>query len=134
MGGLLYKKKSYERQAGTSFDIKKEYLDWIKGLLPFRFTNAQRRVMAEIFNDMSGSGQMNRLVQGGDVGGSGKTIVAFTAGLVAVKNGYQVAVIAPTEVLARQHMENLINLLQGGTGVTSALLTGSMTPAEKKTD
>jgi len=127
--GLLYKKRSYERQAGTSLDIKKEYLDWIKGLLPFKFTNAQRRVMVDIFNDMSATGQMNRLIQG-DVG-SGKTIVAFTAGLVAVKNGYQVAVIAPTEVLARQHMENLIKLLQG-TDITSALLTGSMTPAEKR--
>jgi len=127
--GLLYKKKAYERQAGTSFDIKKEYLDWIKGLLPFKFTGAQRRVMAEIFNDMASSGQMNRLVQG-DVG-SGKTIVAFTAGLVAVKNGYQVAVIAPTEVLARQHMENLLKLISG-TNVTATLLTGSVTPADKR--
>lgn len=127
--GLLYKKKAYERQAGTSFDIKKEYLDWIKDLLPFKFTGAQRRVMAEIFNDMASSHQMNRLVQG-DVG-SGKTIVAFTAGLVAVKNGHQVAVIAPTEVLARQHMANLIKLIQG-TDVSAALLTGSAAPSEKK--
>ncbi|MGE4318040.1 MAG: ATP-dependent DNA helicase RecG [Deferribacterales bacterium] len=127
--GLLFKKKSYSRQMGISFDIKKEYLDFIKDLLPFKFTSAQKKVMAEIFNDMSSNGQMNRLVQG-DVG-SGKTIVAFTAGLVAVKNGYQVAVIAPTEVLARQHMVNLVKLIQG-TDVTSALLTGSMTPSEKK--
>lgn len=127
--GLLYKKSSYERVSGTVFDIKKEYLDEIKELLPFKFTGAQRKVMAEIFNDMSSTGQMNRLVQG-DVG-SGKTIVAFTAGLVAVKNGYQVAVIAPTEVLARQHMENLSKLL-AGTSVSSVLLTGSGTPAEKR--
>jgi len=127
--GLLYKKRSYERQKGTIFDIKKEYLDWIKELLPFKFTGAQRRVMAEIFNDIAATGQMNRLVQG-DVG-SGKTIVAFTAGLVAVKNGYQVAVIAPTEVLARQHMANLLKLIQG-TDVSATLLTGSVTQAEKK--
>ncbi|ADD68197.1 ATP-dependent DNA helicase RecG [Denitrovibrio acetiphilus DSM 12809] len=127
--GLLYKKRAYERQSGTVFDIKKEYLDWIKDLLPFKFTGAQRRVMAEIFNDMSSTGQMNRLVQG-DVG-SGKTIVAFTAGLVAVKNGYQVAVIAPTEVLARQHMLNLLKLISG-TNVTAVLLTGSVSGAEKK--
>jgi len=127
--GLLFKKKSYEKQSGIQFEIKKEYLDWIKGLLPFKFTSAQRRVMADIFNSMSSSGQMNRLVQG-DVG-SGKTIVAFTAGLVAVRNGYQVAVIAPTEVLARQHMENLLKLT-GGTDVSSVLLTGSTTISEKK--
>lgn len=127
--GLIYKKRSYERQKGTVFDIKKEYLDWIKGLLPFKFTGAQRRVITEIFNDMSATGQMNRLVQG-DVG-SGKTIVAFTAGLAAVKNGYQVAVIAPTEVLARQHMINLTKLI-AGTDVSATLLTGSVTPAEKK--
>ena len=127
--GLLYKKKAYTRQEGIRFDIKMEYLEWIKNLLPFKFTHAQKKVMAEIFNDMSATGQMNRLVQG-DVG-SGKTIVAFTAGLVAVKNGWQVAVIAPTEVLARQHMTNLVKLIQG-TDVTAALLTGSMTASEKK--
>lgn len=127
--GLLFKKKTYARQEGIRFDIRREYLDWIKTLLPFKFTAAQKKVMAEIFNDMSSGGQMNRLVQG-DVG-SGKTIVAFTAGLTAVKNGYQVAVIAPTEVLARQHMANLIKLIQG-TDVTAALLTGSMTQGEKK--
>jgi len=127
--GLIYKKRAYERQTGTIFDIKKGYLDWIKDLLPFKFTGAQRRVITEIFNDMSSTGQMNRLVQG-DVG-SGKTIVAFTSGLVAVKNGYQVAVIAPTEVLARQHMANLLKLV-AGTNVTAVLLTGSVTQAEKK--
>ena len=127
--GLLYKKRSYERQKGTVFNIKTEYLDWIKKLLPFKFTGAQRKVMAEIFNDMSSNGQMNRLVQG-DVG-SGKTIVAFTAGLVAVKNSYQVAVIAPTEVLARQHMANLTKLI-AGTNISAALLTGSTTSAEKR--
>lgn len=127
--GLLFKKKAYETQTGTVFDIKREYLDWIKELLPFKFTGAQKRVMAEIFNDMSATGQMNRLVQG-DVG-SGKTIVAFTAGLVAVKNGYQVAVIAPTEVLARQHMANLLKLIQG-TDLNAVLLTGSVTAAEKR--
>jgi ATP-dependent DNA helicase RecG len=127
--GLVYKKKAYSRQKGISFEIRNEDLNWIKGLLPFKFTNAQRKVMAEIFNNMSSTGQMNRLVQG-DVG-SGKTIVAFTAGLVAVKNGYQVAVIAPTEVLARQHMVNLQKLI-GGTSVTSALLTGSISNSEKK--
>jgi ATP-dependent DNA helicase RecG len=127
--GLLFRKKAYERQEGTVFEIKNEYMEWIKGLLPFKFTGAQRRVMAEIFNDMSASKQMNRLVQG-DVG-SGKTIVAFTAGLMAVKNGFQVAVIAPTEVLARQHMINLIKLIQG-TNVTAALLTGATSQSEKK--
>jgi len=127
--GLLFKKKSYAREEGISFEIRNEDLNWIKELLPFKFTSAQRKVMAEIFNNMSSNSQMNRLVQG-DVG-SGKTIVAFTAGLVAVKNGYQVAVIAPTEVLARQHMANLQSLI-GGTSVSAALLTGSVTQAEKR--
>lgn len=99
--------------------------------LPFRLTDAQKRVWEEIRSDMQGSNVMSRLVQG-DVG-SGKTIVAFLALLLAGLNGYQGAMMAPTEVLARQHYEKISALLETySIPLKAVLLTGSMTPAQKR--
>ena len=98
-------------------------------LLPFTPTSAQLRVMDEIAVDLSSGRPMNRLVQG-DVG-SGKTVVAAYAGWLCAKAGYQCALMAPTEVLAEQHYRSLSALLAPA-GVRVGLLTGSLTPREKK--
>lgn len=99
--------------------------------LPYRLTGAQERVWQEISQNLEGAVRMSRLVQG-DVG-SGKTILAFLALLQATGNGYQGAMMAPTEVLARQHYESLTGLLaQYGIERRAVLLTGSMTAKEKR--
>lgn len=97
--------------------------------LPYRLTSAQKRVFGEIEADLAGEAAMNRLVQG-DVG-SGKTILAAMALLMCAKSGYQAAMMAPTEVLAKQHYETLTGLLSPF-GVKTVLLTGSMTAREKR--
>ena len=97
--------------------------------LPFPLTGAQKRVITEIRNDMKSGHQMNRLLQG-DVG-SGKTMVAVLTALIAVGNGYQTCIMAPTEVLAQQHYKNIQKFL-APTGVKSALLTGSSKTSERK--
>ncbi|MDD7391157.1 MAG: ATP-dependent DNA helicase RecG [Lachnospiraceae bacterium] len=99
--------------------------------LPYSLTGAQRRTLEEIYRDMGSDHLMNRLVQG-DVG-SGKTIVAFLAMIYAAENGYQSALMAPTEVLAVQHYESLCRLLeQSGLDFQIVLLTGSMTAKQKR--
>jgi ATP-dependent DNA helicase RecG len=103
--------------------------DAVSAVLPFKLTNAQRKVVLQIFNDMKSSKPMNRLLQG-DVG-SGKTIVAVIAMIAAIQNGYQAALMAPTEVLAEQHGRNIKRLL-AKTPYRVELLTGSLRPAEKK--
>ena len=97
--------------------------------LPYALTGAQQRVIKEIRADLSGGSQMNRLLQG-DVG-SGKTMVAVLSCLIAIGNGYQACIMAPTEVLAQQHFANIQKYL-APTGVTCALLTGSTTKKERK--
>lgn len=97
--------------------------------LPYELTDAQKRVWAEIQADLAGEGTMTRLVQG-DVG-SGKTILAMLSLLAAAESGYQAALMAPTEVLARQHMAEAQRLFTDR-GITCVLLTGSMTAAQKK--
>ncbi len=97
--------------------------------LPFPLTGAQKRVITEIRNDMKSGSQMNRLLQG-DVG-SGKTMVAVLTALIAVGNGYQACIMAPTEVLARQHYRNIQKFLDG-TGVQSGILTGSSKTSERR--
>ena len=97
--------------------------------LPFPLTGAQKRVITEIRNDMKSGHQMNRLLQG-DVG-SGKTMVAVLTALIAIGNGYQACIMAPTEVLAQQHYKNIQKFLEP-TGVRSALLTGSSKAAERR--
>ena len=97
--------------------------------LPFPLTGAQKRVITEIRDDMKSGRQMNRLLQG-DVG-SGKTMVAVLTALIAIGNGFQTCIMAPTEVLAQQHYKNIQKFL-APTGVKSALLTGSSRVAERR--
>ena len=97
--------------------------------LPFPLTGAQKRVIKEIHSDMKGGKQMNRLLQG-DVG-SGKTLVALFSALIAIDNGYQACIMAPTEVLAQQHFKGLSKML-APTGVTIGLLTGSTKAKERR--
>ncbi len=98
--------------------------------LPFELTNAQKRVLKEIRQDTGTGRQMNRLLQG-DVG-SGKTIVALMSMLIAVDNGFQSCIMAPTEILARQHAEQFA-LLLAPLGIEVGLLTGSTKTAERRT-
>lgn len=97
--------------------------------LPYELTGAQKRVIKEIREDMMSGHQMNRLLQG-DVG-SGKTMVAVLTALIAVGNGFQACIMAPTEVLARQHFANISKYL-APTGVKAAILTGSSRTAERR--
>ena len=97
--------------------------------LPFELTGAQKRVLREIFDDMRSGHQMNRLLQG-DVG-SGKTMVAVLSALLAIDNGYQACIMAPTEVLTQQHFANISKYL-APTGVKCAILTGSSTAKERR--
>ena len=97
--------------------------------LPYDLTGAQKRVIKEIREDLKGGHQMNRLLQG-DVG-SGKTMVAVLTALIAVANGYQACLMAPTEVLAHQHFANISKYL-APTGVKAALLTGSTGVAARR--
>ncbi|MGA1862699.1 ATP-dependent DNA helicase RecG [Deferribacter thermophilus] len=126
--GLLANKRLLKATQGIKFDIDLDKLKNLKRYLPFELTNSQKKVLAEIFNDMKKIQQMNRLIQG-DVG-SGKTIVAFIAGIVAVFNNYQVAIIAPTEVLAEQHYNNFTKTF--GDIFTKCLITGSTPKKEKE--
>lgn len=125
--GFLSKKIGYSKNKGIKFNINKDLLNIIKPFIGFRLTNSQRKVVSEVLNDMSNETQMNRLLQG-DVG-SGKTIVAFISAVMAILNGFQVAVIAPTEILAEQHFINFKNLM--GDKFKSALLTSSIRTKEK---
>lgn len=125
---LEKKKQLYTSVDGISFNINKEFLNEIKDLLPFKLTNSQRQVIIDIFNDMKNKKQMNRLIQG-DVG-SGKTVIAFIAAAVAVNNGYQAVIIAPTEVLAEQHFFNMQKLFKN-TKFSIGLLTGSLSKKNK---
>jgi ATP-dependent DNA helicase RecG len=110
-------------QVGTVFN------DFYKNYLPFELTNAQKRVVKEIRNDIGSGKQMNRLVQG-DVG-SGKTMVALLSMLIAVGNGYQACLMAPTEILAQQHYEKILKQLLP-LPVNVALLTGSTKAAARR--
>ncbi len=115
---------------GVVFEKVGDYFNtFYKNDLPFELTNAQKRVIREIRQDTAGGKQMNRLLQG-DVG-SGKTIVAVLTMLLAVDNGYQACLMAPTEILAQQHYQSVSSLLKN-TGVTVRLLTGSVRSAERR--
>lgn len=121
-----------EHSRGESgVDITKSYFDEFKELLPFTMTNAQNRVVGECMSDLTkGTKPMNRLVQG-DVG-SGKTAVAAAVCHTVIRNGFQAAFMAPTDILARQHYKTFTELFKG-TDIKTALLTGSMKESEKKT-
>ncbi|HYP50990.1 MAG TPA: ATP-dependent DNA helicase RecG, partial [Pyrinomonadaceae bacterium] len=114
---------------GTIIEISETIRERLNAVLPFTLTGAQQRVVERIFADMTSDSPMTRLVQG-DVG-SGKTIVALLAMLAAMENGYQTALMAPTEILAEQHARNFKRLL-AETHFTVELLIGSLRAAEKR--
>lgn len=119
--GLAYRQKERPLKKRTirSEDSAKQR---IKQVLPFRLTEAQKKVIREIIEDMKSERVMYRLLQG-DVG-SGKTIVALMAAIVAVENGYQVALMVPTEILAEQHFSNLKYILRNTTYIVEILISG----------
>ena len=124
-------KESEERVLNPYCFRKQPQIEKFLNSLPFELTDAQKTVWREIKNDMSGIHVMSRLVQG-DVG-SGKTIVALLAMMYTGLNGYQAAMMAPTEVLARQHFENINHMLQEyEISLKVGLLTGSMTARQKR--
>ena len=119
---LRYANFHRRKYRGYHFSKIGQYFnDFYHNNLPFELTGAQKRVMHEIRNDMDSGRQMNRLLQG-DVG-SGKTLVALMSMLIAVDNGFQACMMAPTEILAEQHLATIQQMLQG-TDVTAELLTG----------
>ncbi len=126
--GVALKRAKARMLAGIGFEITDRVREQVKAMLPFKPTEAQKRVIAEIAADMRSPHPMNRLLQG-DVG-SGKTIVAAEAAVIAIENGYQVAVLAPTEILASQHAAYFRQILSK-LGYTTLLLTGSFTSREK---
>lgn len=125
---LLELKGQTEVQKGISFDKSAKMSDAINNL-PFNLTKAQLKVLEEIDNDMESNKPMNRLLQG-DVG-SGKTVVAMVSAYKAVKSGYQVAVMAPTAILATQHLEEFKKILEP-LGIKCSLLLGSTKAKERK--
>ncbi|MDO3379960.1 ATP-dependent DNA helicase RecG [Geoalkalibacter halelectricus] len=126
--GLALKRRGVVLEPGIAFAVTHKYTRPLAQMLPFRLTAAQRRVLGEIKHDMMAPHPMNRLVQG-DVG-SGKTIVALMAALVAIENHTQVAVVAPTEILAEQHYLQFHGWLEK-LGLRAALLSGSLSSKEK---
>ena len=119
-----------EAAKGISFGTQNPlFEDFVKNHLPFSLTNAQERVLREVKTDLCSGQQMNRLLQG-DVG-SGKTIVAFLSVMMAVDNGYQASLMAPTEILAIQHYIGLSELA-GKIGLEIGILTGSTTSKERR--
>jgi len=134
--GLELKRRRMRERVGTAFSTGPTVREAIKQVLPFHPTAAQKRVLAEIVADMRRPQPMRRLLQG-DVG-SGKTIVAIQAAIIAMENGCQVALMAPTEILATQHYLSARRLLGAvvspstGKPYKVALLTGSLDPATKR--
>ncbi len=134
--GLELKRRRMKQRAGTAFATGPAVREALKQVLPFHPTAAQKRVLGEIVADMRRPQPMRRLLQG-DVG-SGKTIVAMQAALVAIENGAQAALMAPTEILATQHYLSARKLLaraispRTGKPYRIALLTGSLDPATKR--
>jgi ATP-dependent DNA helicase RecG len=118
-----------KEQKETPLRIDKTVQNHIASVMPFKLTNAQRKVTVQIFNDMKSRTPMNRLLQG-DVG-SGKTIVAVVAMIAAMENDLQTALMAPTEILAEQHARNIKRLL-AKTPYRIELLTGSLRAKEKR--
>jgi len=127
--GLELKRREQKAQTGISFQLTPGVREAIKKILPFHPTAAQKRVLKEIATDMQMSCPMRRLLQG-DVG-SGKTIVAFQAAIIAIENGYQVALMAPTEILAQQHYFSARQILERA-GYRIVLLTGSLEQDRKR--
>ena len=137
---ILRQMKRREQNEGFTMPIVGKYFNtFYKTCLPFELTNAQKRVIREIQSDIKSGKQMNRLLQG-DVG-SGKTMVALLTALLAIDNGYQVCIMAPTEILANQHYESITQLLSPlnsspnnliASSPKVALLTGSTTAKQRQ--
>jgi ATP-dependent DNA helicase RecG len=127
--GLEIKRRHVRSQPGIAFQADERAREMIKKVLPFHPTAAQKRVLKEIADDMRLASPMRRLLQG-DVG-SGKTIVAFQAAILAIENGYQVALMAPTEILATQHYLSARRILENA-GYRIVLLTGSIEQDRKR--
>lgn len=126
----MSKEQRTTEKNGFSFE-EKGIVEQVIGKLPYPLTNAQRKTLDQVRSDLRGEFVMQRLIQG-DVG-SGKTIVAFLAMIDAASNGYQSAIMAPTEVLARQHYENFCQMCEEyGLDYPVILLTGSMTAKQKR--
>jgi ATP-dependent DNA helicase RecG len=121
--GLALKRDQARLRPGIAFELNDRVRQRVKQMLPFKPTAAQKRALAEIAGDMQSPAPMHRLLQG-DVG-SGKTLVAAEAAVIALENGYQVAVLAPTEILAAQHYFSLKEIFSR-LGYSIALLTGSL--------
>jgi ATP-dependent DNA helicase RecG len=128
---VAMRKKSAQQQPGIAFRVREPAIrETLKRVLPFKPTDAQKRALAEIAADLERSVPMNRLLQG-DVG-SGKTIVAFEAATIVIENGYQVALMVPTEILAVQHYLAAKKIF-ARPGYAVELLISGMKSAEKKT-
>src|ERR1700682_3270 len=127
--GLELKRRQQKTKTGIAFSLEGRVREAIKKILPFHPTEAQKRVLKEIASDMEKPFPMRRLLQG-DVG-SGKTIVAFEAAIIAIENGYQVALMAPTEILAQQHYFSARGILARA-GYRIVLLTGSLEQDRKR--
>ncbi len=127
--GLALKRRGIVMEPGITFEVNHKYTKPLAALLPYRLTAAQRRVLGEIKQDLMSPHPMNRLIQG-DVG-CGKTIVAMMAALVAIENDTQVAIVAPTEILAEQHYLQFHRWLEQ-LGLKAALLRGKMPAVEKR--
>ena len=128
-GLMLLKKRRQERQQGIQFGISGSLTGGVLSGLPFRLTGDQQKAWQDICNDMERPVPMRRLVQG-DVG-SGKTVIAMLALVKAVENGFQGAMMAPTEILARQHFESFSGALEP-LGIRVALLSGRLTKKQKQ--
>lgn len=127
--GLALRRRRTARQKGIAFKGQPRLFQDFMSRLPFPLTRAQKRVLAGIDKDMGRPYPMHRLVQG-DVG-SGKTVVAFAAAMTAIGNGFQAAIMAPTEILAGQHYDNFRKMAEG-LSVPAYLLTGSMPGSARK--
>jgi ATP-dependent DNA helicase RecG len=127
--GLELKRRRLRQRVGIAFELNDQVREAIKRILPFHPTNAQKRVLGEIAEDMRHPAPMRRLLQG-DVG-SGKTIVALQAAVIAIENGYQAAFMAPTEILATQHYLSARRVLEAA-GYRVVLLTGSQEDDRKR--
>ena len=128
--GMALKHSQARTEHGIAFSLTPRVRDQVKKMLPFKPTPAQKKVLSEIARDMAAPVPMNRLLQG-DVG-SGKTIVAAQAAVIAVENGYQAVLLAPTEILAAQHFLNLQRIFKP-LDYRVMPLTGSMSKKEKET-
>lgn len=127
--GLALRQKGVVMESGLHFEVQHTYTKPLAQMLPYRLTSAQRRVLGEIKQDLTSGHPMNRLVQG-DVG-CGKTVVALMTALVAIENRFQVAIVAPTEILAEQHYLQFHQWLER-LGLRAALLRSKMAAADKR--